>query len=219
MVRRPITFAVRRFGRADAGRGVAQEVVKSDSGRSPQPRKSAKALGARHLIGGRLSPSGFRTRFCRAKCDATEWRNRVEDRLSRVRVCDCRPAEGHEFPLHVGNWSRHSRIGIGEPWIRARVFLFGCTGETPTQSPRVTAHLDLSRMRRVGCRMENTTQGRTPDDHAAIKPEAAASSSMQTYRAAFEEQALAQRARNASAIVRAQQKVARERQMPGRQPK
>ena len=67
--------------------------------------------------------------------------------------------------------------------------------------------------------MENTTQGRTPDDHAAIKPETAASPSMQTYRAAFEEQALAQRARNASAIVRAQQKVARERQMPGRQPK
>jgi hypothetical protein len=67
--------------------------------------------------------------------------------------------------------------------------------------------------------MENTMQGRTPDDHAAIKPEVAASPSMKTYRAAFEEQALAQRARNASAIVRAQQKVARERQMPGRQPK
>ena len=210
---------MRRSGRADVFPGVAQEVVKSESGRFPQACQSAKALGAGNLIGGRLGPSGFRTRFCRAKCDSAEWRDRVEDRLARVRVCDCRPAEGHEFPLHVGNWCRHLRIGIGEPSIRARVFLLGCTSETPTQSPRVTAHLDLNSMRRVGCHMENTMQGRTPDDHAAIKPEVAASPSIQTYRAAFAEQALAQRARNASAIVRAQQKVARARQMPGRQPK
>jgi hypothetical protein len=67
--------------------------------------------------------------------------------------------------------------------------------------------------------MENSTQGRIPDDLTAIKPEIADSATIQTHRAAFEEQALAQRTRNASAIVRAQQKVARERRNSVRQPK
>jgi hypothetical protein len=67
--------------------------------------------------------------------------------------------------------------------------------------------------------MGNSTQGRIPDDLTAIKPEVSDSSTIQTHRAAFEEQALAQRMRNASAIVRAQQKVARERRNTVRQPK
>jgi hypothetical protein len=67
--------------------------------------------------------------------------------------------------------------------------------------------------------MENTMQGRTPDDRTAIKPEVASSPAVQTHRAAFEEQVLAQRIRNASAVVRAHQKVARARQSPVRQPK
>jgi hypothetical protein len=67
--------------------------------------------------------------------------------------------------------------------------------------------------------MENAVQGRTPDDRTAIKPEAAASPAVQTYRAEFEEQILAQRIRNAAAKVRAHLKVARERQSQVRTPK
>jgi hypothetical protein len=62
-------------------------------------------------------------------------------------------------------------------------------------------------------------QGRSPDGLTVIKLKVGSPPSVQTHRAAFEEQALAQRIRNSSAVVRAQQKIARERRKPGPQPK
>ena len=175
------------------------------------------------LIRRRFSPSGFHARLRRAQRDAAEWCDRVKHRLARVGVCYRRSAKSHEFPLHVLDWIRHFRIDTGEQSIRGSALCSGIQAiRQPTHdnvSARCQCGLDPDQNRRLACVMGNSTQGRIPDDLTAIKPEVSDSSTIQTHRAAFEEQALAQRMRNASAIVRAQQKVARERRNTVRQPK
>ena len=81
------------------------------------------------------------------------------------------------------------------------------------------ARLDLSKKPRLACAMANSTQDGTPDELAAMKPEVASLPSAHMHRAAFEEQVVAQRIRNASAVVRARQKVARERRKPVQHPR
>jgi hypothetical protein len=65
--------------------------------------------------------------------------------------------------------------------------------------------------------MENLMRWHTPDDPA--EPEMSSKSSASVSRAEFEAQMSAQRMRNASAVVRAQQKVARNRRKPIRHAK
>jgi hypothetical protein len=70
---------------------------------------------------------------------------------------------------------------------------------------------------RLPCPMERSMHGRTPNNFIAA--EAGSPLSRQASRATFEAQTLIQRGRNASAIVRAYQKVARERHEPVQQPR
>jgi hypothetical protein len=65
--------------------------------------------------------------------------------------------------------------------------------------------------------MENSMRRHFPDDPTDVG--ISSTSSAQVTRAEFEAQMSAQRMRNASAVVRAQQKVAHDRRKPIRHPK
>jgi hypothetical protein len=65
--------------------------------------------------------------------------------------------------------------------------------------------------------MENSMKGRTPDDPTG--PEISSKSPVPVSWGESDPQLSAQRMRNASAVVRAQQKVARDRRKPVRHPK
>jgi hypothetical protein len=72
--------------------------------------------------------------------------------------------------------------------------------------------LALGQKRRLACAMGNSMQGHSPDDDLiAAEREFISAPPPHTFDAAIEAQIAAQRARNASAISRAQQKFSRER--------
>ena len=83
----------------------------------------------------------------------------------------------------------------------------------------VMCGLDLDRCGRVACTMKSKTPDQTRDDLAFIKLERAGYPLVAKDRTAFAEQAVAQRIRNASAVGRAKQKIARERLGPVRPPR